>query len=242
MLINSESPWKITQRGGDWPYSYKMSVQAWRTLLAQAKLGNPEAEWEVADRYADGCRDRRGTVIVKRSPKKAAKWFRRAAEHGYAPAQNELGVLLAGGYGVKKDVYEALSWLKKSFRAEDGCAVQNIAITYREIGNFQAAVKWFRKSADYGDGEAIIQLGIHYYWGKGITKNQKAAVEYFRKASKAKNISEAGRDDAFFWLGIAYYEGNGVRFSIPTARAMFKRANLDNDHPPARDFLRQLHA
>jgi TPR repeat protein len=61
-------------------------------------------------------------------------------------------------------------------------------------------------------------------------------------ASKAKNICEAGRDDAFFLLGVAYSEGEGVRPSIPSARRLFERANVDNDHPPARKMLLQLEA
>jgi TPR repeat protein len=61
-------------------------------------------------------------------------------------------------------------------------------------------------------------------------------------ASKAKFISEGGRDDAFFLLGVAYSEGEGVRTSIPGARRLFERANADNDHPAARRMLLQLEA
>jgi uncharacterized protein len=243
VVIDSESPWKVTQRDWNWPsYTYKMSALKWQALLAQAKRGDPAAEWEVADRYGDGCKNHSGKIVVRRSPRKAAQWFRRAAEHGLSAAQNTLGVLLGNGDGVRKNVDEALLWLRKSFHAGDASAGQNIAITYREIGDLRAAVKWFRKSADAGDGDALIQLGIHYYWGKGVRKNPKAAIRCFRMASKAKYISEGGRDDAFFLLGVAYSEGEGVRTSIPSARRLFERANVDNDHPAARKMLLQLEA
>jgi uncharacterized protein len=241
-VIDSESPWRVTLRGSTWAYGYKMSVSEWRSLLARAKNGDREAEWGVADRYADGCKDKRGKVIVRRSPAKAAQWFRRAAEHGSGPAQNNLGILLSNGNGVRKNVEEALAWLRKAIRAEDSCARHNIAITYRENGDLKTAVKWFRKAAEADDADALIQLGIHYYWGKGVRKNPKAAVRCFRMASKAKNICEAGRDDAFFLLGVAYSEGEGVRPSIPKARGLFERANVDNDHPAARKMLLQLEA
>jgi TPR repeat protein len=52
-----------------------------------------------------------------------------------------LGVLLGNGNGVRKNVEEALLWLKKSFRAGDSCAAQNIAITYRETGDLHTAFK-----------------------------------------------------------------------------------------------------
>jgi TPR repeat protein len=242
-LIDSESPWRVTQRDWNWPlYTYKMSVPEWQALLARAKRGEPEAEWEVADRYGEGCKNHSGKIVVRRSRRKAAEWFRRAAEHGLTPAQYILGVLLGNGDGIRKNVSEAFLWLRKAFHAGDSCAAQNIAITYREIGDLRTAVKWFRKAAVAGDGDALIQLGIHYYWGKGIKKNTKEAVRCFRTATNEKNISEAGRDDAFFLLGVAYSEGEGVRTSIPNARKLFQRANVDNDHPAARKMLRQLEA
>lgn len=243
VVIDSESPWKVTQRDWNCPvYAYKMSASKWQALLSRAKRGDPEAEWEVAGRYEDGCKNRDGEVLVRRSRRKAAQWVRRAAEHGLSAAQNMLGVALSNGDGVRKDVDEALLWLRKAFHAGDLCAGQNIAITYREIGDLRTAVKWFRKSADAGDGDAQVQLGIHYYWGKGVRKNPKAAIRCFRMASRAKFISEGGRDDAFFLLGVAYSEGEGVRASIPSARRLFERANVDNDHPAARKMLLHLEA
>ena len=239
-VIDSESPWKVTLRNWNWSYSYKGSVSEWQSLLARARNGDREAEWEVADRYADGCKDKRGKVIVRRSAAKAARWFRRAAERGSAPAQNHLGILLGNGSGVRKNVEEALSWLRKAFRAGDSCAAQNIAITYRENGYLKTACKWFRRAAEAGDGDALIQLGIHYYWGKGVRRNPRAAVRCFRSATKAKNISGVGRDDAFFFLGIAYHEGRGVQASKPNARKFFKQANIDSDHAAADKMLSKL--
>lgn len=217
-------------------------MSEWKALLVRAMKRDPEAEWGVAERYGDGCKNRSGKILVRRSRKKAAQWLRRAAEHGSSAAQNTLGVILSNGDGVRKNIGEALSWLRKAFHAGEACAGQNIAITYREIGDFRAAVKWFRKAADAGDDDALIQLGIHYYWGKGVRKNPKAAVRCFRMATKGKNICEAGRDDAFFLLGVAYFEGEGVSASIPTARKLLERANIDNDHPAAHKILHLLQA
>ena len=239
-VIDSESPWKVTLRGWDWSYGYKTSASEWQSLLARARNGDPEAEWGVADRYADGCKDKRGKVIVRRSAAKAARWFRRAAEHGSAPAQNNLGILLGNGSGVEKNVDEALSWLRKAFRAGNSCAAQNIAITFRENGDLKTAFKWFRRAAEAGDGDALIQLGIHYYWGKGVRRNPRAAVRCFRTATKVKDISGWGKDDAFFFLGIACYEGRGVQASIPKAKKFFAQANIDSDHVAAGKMLSKL--
>lgn len=240
-VIDSESPWRVTQRGGwDWSYGYKTSASEWKSLLTRATNGDREAEWEVADRYADGCKDKRGKVIVRRSAAKAAQWFRRAAEHGSDPAQNSLGVRLGDGNGVRKNVGEALWWLRKAFRAGNSCAALNIAITHRENGNLRTAFRWFRRAAEADDGDALVQLGIHYYWGKGVRRNPRAAVRCFRAATRVKNISGWGRDDAFFFLGIAYHEGRGVRASIASAKKFFKQANIDSDHAAADKMLSKL--
>jgi uncharacterized protein len=238
--INSESPWALTRRRWNWSYTYKTSLSEWKSPLVRARKGDREAEWEVGDRYADGCKDKRGKVIVRRSAAKAAQWFRRAAERCSAPAQNNLGILLRNGNGVRKNVKGALLWLRKAFRAGDPCAAHNIAITYRENGDVRTAFTWFRRAARAGDGDALIQLGIHYYWGKGVRSNPRAAVRCFRAAIKAKNISGMGRDDGFFFLGIAYYEGRGVKPSMSNAKKFLNQANIDGDHVAADKMLSKL--
>lgn len=239
-IVDSASPWKVTLRGPDWSYGYKTTAPEWQSLLARAKKGDPEAEWGVADRYADGCKDKRGVITVRRSATKAVHWFRRAAEHGCVSAQNNMGVILGNGNGVKKNVKEALLWLRKAFRGGDTCAAANIAITYRENDDLRRAFEWFRKAVDAGDSDALVELGIHYFWGKGVKRNPRAAVGCFRAATKATNISGYGRDDAFFFLGIAYYEGRGVQASISNARKFLKQANIDGDHVAAEKMLDEL--
>jgi|HubBroStandDraft_3_1064219.scaffolds.fasta_scaffold98137_2 TPR repeat protein len=241
MVIDPKFPWKLPRVDREFPpYPYRMSLTEWQALLDKAKQGNPEAEWEVAGRYDEGCKDKKGRILVRRSARKAAEWLRRSAEHGCTSAQNNLRVLLGDTEYVGRNRREALVWLKRAFRAGEDIAANNLAITHRQEGNFKKAVEWFRRAVTSGDDYALIQLGIHYYWGKGIRKNATAAVRCFRKATRGKNICESGRDEAFFYLGIAYLEGKGVTQSIPTARKLLQRANIDSDHPAAHRALQEL--
>ena len=50
----------------------------------------------------------------------AAKWFRMAADQGYAASQYKLGVGYANGRGVPEDHAEAVKWYRKA--AEQGYA------------------------------------------------------------------------------------------------------------------------
>lgn len=212
-IVDPEAPWKLTLR--NWTFAgYTASASDWRKVLLRAKSGDPEAEFDVGERWAEGCKDSRGRIIVKRSPKKAIQWLRRSAEHGNRSAQNNLANLLSSRNGNSKNVAEAFRWYRKAVRTDGSIMVgNNIAITYRQIGNYTAAVRWFRRGVREGDGDAALQLGIHYYWGKGVRKDSKAAVRCFRTAIRSKNISEGDRDDAFFLLGLAHYEGKGVKAS-----------------------------
>jgi TPR repeat protein len=218
-----------------------MSPAEWKDLLAKANGGDAEAESRVAELYSNGCKDRRGRILVRISNRKEAEWYRRSAEHGCGSAQNNLGVILGGSYGIKKDVREALLWLKRAFRGGDTVsAASNIAVTYRENGNLRQAVRWLRRVDASLDDSVLIQLGIHSYWGKGVRTDHQAAVRCFRKAIRGENMSECDRDDANFYLGIAYLEGNGVRKSSRMAQEYFEQANRDNDHLAAQRLLKQL--
>lgn len=42
------------------------------------------------------------------------RWFRKAAEHGYAKAQYNLGAFYEAGIGVTKDTAEARRWYQKA--------------------------------------------------------------------------------------------------------------------------------
>ena len=50
----------------------------------------------------------------------AVKWYRLAAEQGYAKAQNNLGVRYENGEGVLQDYAEAMKWYRLA--AEQGRA------------------------------------------------------------------------------------------------------------------------
>ncbi len=58
----------------------------------------------LGDRYRDG-------EGVPQDDAEAVKWFRRAAEQGYAYAQRNLGRMYLFGKGVSEDFVEAYAWI-----------------------------------------------------------------------------------------------------------------------------------
>ncbi len=49
-------------------------------------------------------------VGVAQDDAEAVKWFRKAADQGYANSQNNFGVMYANGRGVPRDYVEAVKW------------------------------------------------------------------------------------------------------------------------------------
>jgi TPR repeat protein len=241
-VVDPTTPWKLPRLDSGSPkYFYTMTAAEWRTLLQKASQGDAEAEYLAAIYYNHGCKDKRGRVVVRRSARTAAEWFQQSAEHGNADAQCYFGVILSDGIGRKKNPHEGLLRMKRAFRrGNTSSAPNNIAVTYREIGNMRLAVQWFRKAVALGDVGDHVQLGIHSYWGKGTPADHIAAVDHFRKATNGKNMAEFDRDDANFYLAIAYLEGKGVKKSLAMARKYLERANRDNDHLATQRLLKQI--
>ena len=92
----------------------------------------------------------------------AARGFRRAADLGYAPAQQQLAVAYAKGWGVPQSDVEAVFWYRKA--AEQGFAEAQHDLGVRCIQgkgtnmNVAEGIKWYRKSAVQGWQESIDDL------------------------------------------------------------------------------------
>lgn len=78
-----------------------------KTILSRAAKGDPVAQDLVGKHYEEG-------DGVPRDSAKAAKWYFRGAQQGYAQAQNDLGYLYLKGEGVPQDYGQAYFWISLS--------------------------------------------------------------------------------------------------------------------------------
>lgn len=92
-----------------------------------------------------------GTREVK-DAKEAAKWYKKAAEQGHRLSQLALAECYHNGEGVKKDMKKAVNWYKKGLDGRD----------IRDWGYFEA--------------EAAYHLGVCYYEGLGVEKNEEEGI------------------------------------------------------------------
>jgi TPR repeat protein len=131
--------------------------------------------------------------------------IRTAAEQGSARAQFELGIALQEGDGCETDVAAAIVWFGKA--AAQGHTSANINLCLLAIQNPQSceispsAIKNLELSAQKGDREAQLNLGLAYFHGILVEKDISRARTWYEKAA------QSGSAAAQFNMGGLYFEG-----------------------------------
>ena len=99
---------------------------------------------------------------VPENDAEAVKWFRLAAEQGFANAQFSLGVMYANGEGVLKDDAEAVKWFRLA--ADQGFADAQAALGWMYMNglsvpmNYIKAYMWYSLAKAQGDEEGAWYL------------------------------------------------------------------------------------
>jgi localization factor PodJL len=162
------------------------------SLRAAAGRGEAPAQYEVAQRFAEG-------QGVPQNFTEAAQWFERAARQGLVLAQFRLGGLHEKGLGVRKDLEAARRYYVLAGEAGNGKALHNLAVLYAEgidgKPDYATAAKWFRKAADYGVADSQYNLAILYARGIGVEQNLTEAYKWFALAAKDGDAESARKRD-----------------------------------------------
>lgn len=117
-----------------------------------------------------------------------------------------------------------LQKLEEQAAAGDGTAMTRLGVMYRDGDgksvrmDYEQARRWFEKAASVGDAEALFQLGLLYYYGRGVKQDFAEAHRLYLKSA------EAGNSKAMNNLGILYQNGEGVRKDYEQARRWYEKA------------------
>jgi len=135
-----------------------------------AQAGNPTAQSFLGTAYAQGLAGQTKNAV------EAAGWFRKAAEQGYAFAENALGRLYREGEGVPKDAAEALKWFRQSADQGDPAGEASLGWMYDNgLGvkqDYAEAFKWYRAAAEQGDANGRTNLAWLYQNGLGVKQDK----------------------------------------------------------------------
>ena len=107
---------------------------------------------------------------------------------------------------------------------------------WRTVQNVNEAVRWWKKAAEWGNWNAMSELGICYYNGEGTTKNVNEAVRWWLMAGEGGEES----DEPEYLLGLCYWNGEGgLQKSYKEAVKWWQKA-ARHDHPEAKNALKKL--
>ena len=146
---------------------------------------------------------------VRKDLPSAAKWFRRAAELDFSPAQDKLGLMYEHGIGVAKNFNEAAKWYLNAGVKGYAEAQYHLGVLYGNGQGFPIdyveSVKWLLKAAEQGQSDAQSTLAKIYMNGvEGVSKNMEDAAHWFQKAA------DQGDAESQYNLGLLFEHGDGV--------------------------------
>ena len=82
----------------------------------------------------------------------------------------------------------------------DSVATSNVAAAYRILGNFRLAARWYKRAAEQGDGEAMVDWGYCVQHGVGVRRNERSAERAYRSAIACQRITDFSREEAMYHL------------------------------------------
>jgi TPR repeat protein len=155
-------------------------------IRAQAVAGDAKSQFQFAIYIRNSHADQ-PNGLTEQDWTEVVKWYRKAANQNYAPAQRNLAGLYSGGFGVPLDQVEACKWYRKAAEQNDafsqwavgGCYFNDEALPKDMV----EACKWYRKAAEQNLVGAQVSLGQRYFFGEGVAKDEVEAYKWFALAA-----------------------------------------------------------
>jgi TPR repeat protein len=185
----------------------KDRITADRWLLQSAETGNARAQTALAYHHRYPSSDSGNRVGDEpASMAEAVKWYQRAAEQGWSPAQYNLAECYLEGTGVELDEVRGLELMRAA--ADDGHWAATVALASlyaRGIGEPRGAgdailqlllrVATNRTETGYGPvREACEELIIRYQYGIGTPRDLVAAATWYCRGVAAGNYDYSLKD------------------------------------------------
>lgn len=174
-------------------------------LVSAAYRGSREAQMNIGMMYEDGLGG------VERNESLALEWYSYALEHGFVPAEkafNELCQKQAGGRRYSKNKWWQLIGLLILLAVAGRYllpilwrlnAIENHKAQMYEAMNaqdFGTAVYCAQQAADMGDAEAQYVLARCYFDGRGVAKDLRKGLEWFKaSADQGSAVGVGALDD-----------------------------------------------
>ena len=172
-----------------------------------AEQGNANAQFNLAVIYSLGMGTNSPISLrylyllglgITQDYQEATYWYRKAAEQGFAGAQNNLGWMYENGRGVEQDNRKAASWYLKAaeggnYKAQRKIARMYVEGTVVEQSNLHAYM-WFHIASLHGDDEAVDRGSV--LEGTGVIRSIVQNIMQTRAQVRLHIASLLGRGSA----------------------------------------------
>lgn len=162
------------------PFSDEFCVEFLRKMSEDQN--DPQAHCLLGLHYLNG------EGVVK-DVEKGFLLIKKAAEMGFADAYHELGVCYFCGEGTEQDLNAAVRWWAEGAAAGNLSSMTNLGLHYTSQSDKklnEKGIKLLETAAKRGQAEAQCNLGITYWQGQGVEKDEKEGLKWLEKAAEQK--------------------------------------------------------
>jgi serine/threonine protein kinase/TPR repeat protein len=183
---------------------------ALRWFEAAAAKGNDHAKVQaglvLSNRRGDG------------DAARAFEYFKSAADNGNSEGKFCAGECYYLGKGTTVDIPKALALLQEAAAMHEPRAMDLLGTHFRRAKDFQKARAYFEEATQLGFIRSMVNLGVLYLQGEGVTQNYQTAVSLFKKGAE--------RSDSYgmFFYAECLAEGKGVTKDFAAASEWAKKA------------------
>ncbi|KAG2197054.1 hypothetical protein INT47_009770 [Mucor saturninus] len=164
---------------------------ALRWLVKAAENGVVAAMHQIGMLYLGG-------AGIKKQEETACQWLTRSAERNDLSSQLELGIFYQKS-SAQRDYKKSMHWFEKAADTttttagnnEQGKNIEKVAVAQYYIGmfykyglevsvNYKLAWQWFGKSADNGCLLGKMEIGLMYYQGMYVLKDEERGISFLK--------------------------------------------------------------
>jgi TPR repeat protein len=224
---SAEAGWPLGQLGHAMTLMREGSDPAFREarrlVTAAANTGLPTAHFALAAMAEAGAGGTRDMEL-------ATRHFRIAAEQGHTGGKTRLGLALLLGRGVKRNLIEGETWLRRAAIDGDRLAAAALgdfhASPERDPANLEEATQWYRRAAELGHPGAARALA------RMISTDDNDGSGPGEAATWLRTAIEGGETAAWTDLGKMIVSSAIPREQLPALHGWLQTM-IRNDRPEA---------
>lgn len=157
-------------------------------------------------------------LIKENRASEAIYYLSHGVANDYIPSIKLMASLYLKGEVVMKDLHIAFSLLKKAFELGENSVVASLGKISYQLGDYEAAFKYFNIGVNHHDLDAIYHLGLCYAKGLGTAQDLSKSRFYYEMGA---NLNEP---NCLYNLSLYYRNGIGVEQNITLADTLLQQA------------------